>query len=314
MPLGRAPPASPAPSTTSPAAAARAPSPRSFAKSATSTAIRTAKGFQAKLSYVEERRREPWADGNAAVHSASDYVAARRYSDALGRARFQMQQRVIGASGGALQWVVEGQSHYNQLGLVAKTHVPYALRAGSAVVEAPPGVASTLFDYRFNGGADLDPLGRPHRVTPPDGHPVTTYHGARRTVTYHPAPGGGSSAAAPQEEPPVAAQLSGETAPGAAASASTEAPAAAAQASAPLVSPPDAEGVSQAPIPPREARGSPETPPAPAVRERPPPTAAAPRPTATRALSPVPAPPPGRWLRSGPRSRSSAAGWRSPPA
>ena len=149
--------------------------------------------FQAKLSYVEERRREPWADGNAATHSASDYVAARQYSDALGRERFQLQQRVIGASGGALQWVVEGQSHYNQLGLVAKTYVPYVLGAGSRIVELPRGggLPATVFDYRFSGWPQWDPEGRPYRVTPPDGHTVTAYYLARRTDTRHPAPGNG---------------------------------------------------------------------------------------------------------------------------
>ena len=165
-----------------------------------------ASGFQAKLSYVEERRREPWADGNAASHSAADYVAARQYSDALGRGRFQMQQRVIGASGGALQWVVEGQSHYNALGFVSATYVPYVLPTGSQVVELPKGggLPATLFDYRFNGSSAWDPEGRPFRVSHPDRHPTTNYYGARRTVTYYPAPGR-PSAAAPQPELPVAA-------------------------------------------------------------------------------------------------------------
>ena len=150
-----------------------------------------AAGFQAKLSYVEERRREPWADGNAATHSAADYVATRSYSDALGRARFQMQQRVIGASGGALQWVVQDHVNYSAMGFVSATYVPYALRAGGSVTEFPNlGVhPHTLFDYRFNGGPGWDPLGRPHRVMPPDGHPITRYYGARVTFTYHPAPG-----------------------------------------------------------------------------------------------------------------------------
>ena len=168
-----------------------------------------ASGFQGKLSYVETRVRGPWADGNAASHTAADYVAARQYSDALGRGRFQMGERVIGASGSAKQWVVEGQSHYDSMGFVAKTYVPYVLRAGSQVAELP-GVAATLYDYRLNGRADVDPTGRPHRVTPPDGHPITTYYGARRTVVFNPAPGR-SSAAAPRAEAPIAATA--ETAP-----------------------------------------------------------------------------------------------------
>ena len=162
-----------------------------------------ASGFQAKLSYVEERRREPWADGNAASHTAADYVAARQYGDALGRGRFQMGERVIGASGGAKQWVVEGQSHYDSMGFVAKTYVPYVLRAGGQVAELP-GVAATLYDYRLNGRAYVDPLGRPYRVTPPDGHPITTYYGAQRKAVYYAAPGR-ASAAAPRAEDPVAA-------------------------------------------------------------------------------------------------------------
>ena len=162
-----------------------------------------ASGFQAKLSYVETRVREPWADGNAASHTAADYVATRQYSDALGRGRFQMGERVIGASGGSKQWVVEGQSHYNSMGFVAKTYVPYVLRAGSQVAELP-GVAATLYDYRLNGGADWDPLGRPFRVTPPDKHPITTYYGAQRKAVYYAAPGR-TSAAAPRAEDPIAA-------------------------------------------------------------------------------------------------------------
>ena len=163
-----------------------------------------ASGFQAKLSYVEERSREPWADGNAASHTAGDYVATRQYGDALGRGRFQMGERVIGASGGAKQWVVEGQSNYNALGLVSKSYVPYVLRAGGQVAELP-GVAATLFDYRLNGGADLDPLGRPYRVTPPDGHPITTrYAGSRYKFVFHPKPGA-TSAAVHREEDALAA-------------------------------------------------------------------------------------------------------------
>ena len=214
-----------------------------------------ATGFQAKLSYVEERRREPWADGNAASHSAADYVAARRYSDALGRGRFQMQQRAVGASTGSLQWVVEGQSHYNPLGLVTKTYVPYVLGSRSLVVELPRGggLPATFFDYRFSGGTQLDPEGRPFRVTPPDGHPITTYYGARRTVTYHPAPGR-SSAAAPRPEPSTVA-----TAP------TAEAPAAAAPPALEGASPPAAGRASaadEAPSPERQAGGIAEDPPA----------------------------------------------------
>ena len=67
-----------------------------------------ASGFQAKLSYVEERRREPWADGNAAAHSASDYVARpplqrrprpRPLPDAAARHRCQRGRAPVGGRG-----------------------------------------------------------------------------------------------------------------------------------------------------------------------------------------------------------------------
>ena len=246
-----------------------------------------ATGFQAKLSYVETRVREPWADGKAASHTAADYVATRQYSDALGRGRFQMGERVIGASGGSKQWVVEGQSHYNALGLVSATYVPYVLQASSQVVELPSGggLPATLYDYRLNGGPHADPLGRPYRVTPPDGHPITTrYSGIRYKFVIYPAPGR-TSVATPREENPIAATA--EMAPG--------------------------DPSEEAPRPQREARltGDPSSQRAAAAGWVAPPPVPTPRPTAHASPPPV-SRPAVLSLRSGNEERNTQRGSAAP--
>lgn len=130
----------------------------------------TAASFEGKLSFVEVQRREPANPTSVSV--------SRTYVDALGRARFKTEQRVVA---GALQTVVESHTVYDRGGRIKRVYAPYVKPPGG-VVELPA-ESFTSFSYELNGGGVIDPLGRPHVEDPPDSTQTTRfYHGRRSTV------------------------------------------------------------------------------------------------------------------------------------
>jgi YD repeat-containing protein len=131
--------------------------------------------FEGKLSFVEVRAREP-------NESARGYLVGRQYTDALGRALLSTREQVIGIDTG-LSTVVVDHVTYGPGGRIDATYVPYELTG--PLVETPSAATTTL-DYRLNGSAAIDPLGRAHVVTPPDGNPTTTFYEGSRTRIVDP--------------------------------------------------------------------------------------------------------------------------------
>ncbi len=126
--------------------------------------------FESKLSYVEVRRREPNALGG--------YLRERIFFDALGRERARTADRAIDCS--SAQTVVTSQTTYDAGGRVSKVFAPY-VKVGYLVEN--PSHAHTLYDYELNDQNVIDPLGRVHKQTPPDGHATTTlYRGIETRV------------------------------------------------------------------------------------------------------------------------------------
>ncbi|MDJ0867607.1 MAG: SpvB/TcaC N-terminal domain-containing protein [Myxococcota bacterium] len=114
------------------------------------------------LPYVEERVRHPKAPG--------EQLVSRRYVDALGRQRYTTEQRVVGAAATLTEVVVE-QTLYDSGGRVAERFVPY-----EGPVSDEPTAASTELTYVLNGIDSIDPLGRIHRMRPPDDRTVTSFY------------------------------------------------------------------------------------------------------------------------------------------
>jgi len=144
-------------------------------------ASETASTFEGMLTRVEARTCEPNAPGG--------YLTTQALSDGLGRARLAKTQQVIGGSS-ILETVVREQREYDAAGRPTRLFAPYVAAQGNAFPNpAGSGIAFTATSYLLNGGSVPDPLGRPHQVTPPDGHPTTTYHEGRQTRTLNPAGG-----------------------------------------------------------------------------------------------------------------------------
>ncbi|MEO8601475.1 MAG: toxin TcdB middle/N-terminal domain-containing protein [bacterium] len=115
------------------------------------------------LSWVERAERQD------APHPP---LWTRQYSDALGRARYTDALRVVN---GATTTVRNNETDYDAAGRVARVAHPY--------VAGGPSNGATTFDYRLNGGAANDPLGRVHVTTASDGtRRTTTYSGASNTT------------------------------------------------------------------------------------------------------------------------------------
>lgn len=128
----------------------------------------SASPFEDKLSYVERHVLEPAANG---------HLTSRQYADGLGRKRLATAQTIIGDSN-AYKTIVTGHVDYGNGGRVADQFVPYVL---TGAIAQDPGVSSTTFDYALNGTGPADPLGRVHKVMPPDGNDTTAFYEGRRT-------------------------------------------------------------------------------------------------------------------------------------
>ncbi|RIL02171.1 MAG: hypothetical protein DCC71_16790 [Proteobacteria bacterium] len=129
--------------------------------------------YEGKLSYIEQRRREP--------NAPSGYLVSRTYYDALGRVRMTLAESVVG-NDAALVWVVDGQAAYSSGGRIRHTYDRY-LRPSSGVSENPAGIARTELSYTWNGGSEIDPLGRVHRTSPPDGRFTEARYNGTQTET-----------------------------------------------------------------------------------------------------------------------------------
>lgn len=130
--------------------------------------------FEDKLSYVEVRTREPGNENGA--HPG--YLVARQYTDAFGRKRVATGEVLIDDDTG-LTTIVAEHIVYDAGGRASKKLVPYKLDAD--LEEDPSGKAHEAYQYSLNGGAAIDPRGRVHLVTQPDGREVRSYYEARRT-------------------------------------------------------------------------------------------------------------------------------------
>ncbi len=130
--------------------------------------------FEARLSYVEMRLKEP--------KHASGYRTSRVYSDALGRERLASVERILG-TGTTLSTVVVEQKQFDEIGRLERAYAPYE-KLGN--IPESPSSAFTAYDYNLNGLGVSDPLGRPHIVTPPDGNATTASFKGRRTQIFDP--------------------------------------------------------------------------------------------------------------------------------
>ncbi len=125
--------------------------------------------FEDKLSYAEVHVLEP--------HAANGYLVSRQYIDGLQKKRLTIAERLVGESTELSTVVVEHVS-YDGAGRVSAKHVPYEL-TGSIVPS--PSSAATSYSYGLNGGGQVDPRGRVHRMTGPDGKQTLSYHEGRRS-------------------------------------------------------------------------------------------------------------------------------------
>ena len=129
--------------------------------------------YEAKLSYIEVQERS----------GDSSFLTRRTYFDALGRKRFSTVQRIV-EGGSSLDTVIEGQTDYDANGRVSATYSPYV---GPALATPPSVAGATQVDYNLNGQAGLsDPLGRPHRILPPDGDARTALFKGIQTQAIDP--------------------------------------------------------------------------------------------------------------------------------
>lgn len=117
-----------------------------------------------ELSWVETQVRQD------APHPP---LRTRHHFDALGRPRYTDTWRVVD---GLVTAVRSQQVDYDAAGRVGRVADPYLAAAGA------PDNGSTSYDYRFDGGPRLDPLGRLHGLTASDGtRRRTEYAGAQST-------------------------------------------------------------------------------------------------------------------------------------
>jgi len=130
-----------------------------------------------RLTRVTMRRLEPnHPDGESTAES---------YLDGLGRARFAIEERVIG-NDPLPQPVVSDHTRYNAQGRTSVHYAPYRYPAGGVTIVPAVDPGATVREYDLNGVAASDPRGRVHRERLPDGSETRTFYRGTLRITQNP--------------------------------------------------------------------------------------------------------------------------------
>jgi RHS repeat-associated protein len=108
----------------------------------------------------------------------SGYASSRTtttHLDALGRVRYADVQAVVN---GSVVTVRRDRSEYDAGGRLREKFYPYPATATA------PSNGSTSFDYRLNGSAAVDPLGRVNRISHADGSFTSSLYQGERVVSH----------------------------------------------------------------------------------------------------------------------------------